>query len=731
MNKAFRIRTLLAASIAVLLLTPMTSSAIDVEVLFDFHLNSNDPNDGFGSMSGFFQLSTDPNGNPEGINFTAPMPKPDFFFQKDTLTEFGNGEVFDTTGVVDPNGTQVNAVGFSNQIFANNPLGGSPNGFYMGWGLGGPNGGDSRTVVLEGSFDGTDYTLPVELTYASGDFQWYLGTHFDNLTGDPNTGLGGFDVVTDNKFYQDREGVEWEELAFSMNGTRWGSDRPAFPLLQPEKVLSLPLNLQLNREYEYELEGYDRLGDRDCYVVRFEPLSDERSLYRGKVWIDSRNFVKLKIQAVQTNLSSPVVSNEEIHYYTLVEAPDGVSLYLLSKFDSRQIFLIAGRNLLVERQSRFSDFSINSPEFEAGRQAARSSEHIMLRDTEQGLRYLVKRGGDRVVSEKLTKTATALAMGTTIDPSYEFPLPILGISHLDFNFLNRDMQFSLLFGGVLAIGNIQAPSFLGTPLDMSIDFIGIALRGNDNLFDEGGEVIEERLLTRPLSTGLNIGWQFTDFQKLLGGLQLEYSEYKRADTTAEEFVTPSSTLTYGLSFGYEYKRGGYSLVTSASTASRASWKPWGDTASFDPETCRYQKYSVTLAKDFFFSAFQKVHFDVGYFGGTRLDRFTKYQSGMFDATRIHGVPSSAIRFDDLVLLRGAYSFNVFDQYRFDLFYDHGFGRDPSRGLDHVRLSGLGLALNLRGPRHTLIRAEVGKSFLPDVYHGSGTVVAQILVLKPL
>ena len=197
MNKTFRIRTLLAASIAVLLLTPMTSSAIDVEVLFDFHLNSNDPNDGFGSMSGFFQLSTDPNGNPEGINFTAPMPKPDFFFQKDTLTEFGNGEVFDTTGVVDPNGTQVNAVGFSNQIFANNPLGGSPNGFYMGWGLGGPNGGDSRTVVLEGSFDGTDYTLPVELTYASGDFQWYLGTHFDNLTGDPNTGLGGFDVVTE------------------------------------------------------------------------------------------------------------------------------------------------------------------------------------------------------------------------------------------------------------------------------------------------------------------------------------------------------------------------------------------------------------------------------------------------------------------------------------------------------------------------------------------------------
>ena len=77
--------------------------------------------------------------------------------------------------------------------------------------------------------------------------------------------IDSFDVIMESRFYSDREGSEWEELSFSFNGARWGSDRPAFPLLQPEKVLSLPLDLQLDQDYEYELKGRGRVGDRECY----------------------------------------------------------------------------------------------------------------------------------------------------------------------------------------------------------------------------------------------------------------------------------------------------------------------------------------------------------------------------------------------------------------------------------------------------------------------------------
>ena len=48
MNKTFRIRTLLAASIAVLLLTPVSSFAALVEIRFNFDLNSNVVADGSG-----------------------------------------------------------------------------------------------------------------------------------------------------------------------------------------------------------------------------------------------------------------------------------------------------------------------------------------------------------------------------------------------------------------------------------------------------------------------------------------------------------------------------------------------------------------------------------------------------------------------------------------------------------------------------------------------------------
>jgi hypothetical protein len=129
--------------------------------------------------------------------------------------------------------------------------------------------------------------------------------------------------------------------------------------------------------------------------------------------------------------------------------------------------------------------------------------------------------------------------------------------------------------------------------------------------------------------------------------------------------------------------------------------------------------------------FQKVHLNAAYFGGRRLDRFSRYQFGLFDDTRIHGVPASGIRFDRLGMVRGSYSFNLLDQYRFDVFLDQGWGRDDERGIAWRPLTGTGIALNVRAPWSTIFRADIGKSFLPSEYRGQGSLTAQIMVLKPL
>ena len=90
--------------------------------------------------------------------------------------------------------------------------------------------------------------------------------HFRPTMTDP-----GYDVVTDNRYYVADDGIEWEELSFSVNGSKWGADRPPFPLLQAEKVLSLPLQLRFDNDYRYRLAGTERVGEYDCYVVRFDP----------------------------------------------------------------------------------------------------------------------------------------------------------------------------------------------------------------------------------------------------------------------------------------------------------------------------------------------------------------------------------------------------------------------------------------------------------------------------
>ena len=68
------------------------------------------------------------------------------------------------------------------------------------------------------------------------------------------------------------------------------------------------------------------------------------------------------------------------------------------------------------------------------------------------------------------------------------------------------------------------------------------------------------MLTWPLTTGFNLGWQATPFQKATFQYQFRFDGYVHDRTTADTFETPSSTVTNGVGGAYEYRRGGYSLL---------------------------------------------------------------------------------------------------------------------------------------------------------------------------
>ena len=301
----------------------------------------------------------------------------------------------------------------------------------------------------------------------------------------PNVADPGFDVVTENRFFVQGRQTELEERSFQLNGTHWGSDRPPFPLIQAEKVLSLPLDLRLTSDYRYMLEGVTEVDGRECFVVRFDPVRNDVALYAGTVWIDRQTYLRIKAHTVQTRLGAPVLSSEETQRFTLVGTLGGRDVYLLTDLVGHQNVLIAGRSLMVERSVTLRNFRLNPANFEAERQVARASDHVMYRETDRGLRYLVKRDGVRVVDDQTT-SAKAMLLGVTIDPGYDFPLPLGGINYLDFEFLGPDSQLAVLFGGVLALVNIQRPQLIGDSVDGSFDLFAIAVPGSDRNLRRAG-----------------------------------------------------------------------------------------------------------------------------------------------------------------------------------------------------------------------------------------------------
>jgi hypothetical protein len=102
---------------------------------------------------------------------------------------------------------------------------------------------------------------------------------------------------------------------------------------------------------------------------------------------------------------------------------------------------------------------------------------------------------------------------------------------------------------------------------------------------------------------------------------------------------------------------------------------------------------------------------------------------MFDDTRIHGVPASGVRYAELGMLRAAYTMNIFDIYRVDLFAEQAWGHDRREPWEPI--TGIGAAVHFRAPKSTILRADFGKSFLADRFQSVGSYTLQVLILKPL
>jgi hypothetical protein len=140
----------------------------------------------------------------------------------------------------------------------------------------------------------------------------------------------------------------------------------------------------------------------------------------------------------------------------------------------------------------------------------------MVRDTDQGLRYLERRGdGTRVVKEGYDSSKLFALGGIHHDEGLDYPVvPLGGIDYFNFNVANRGMQSNVFFAGVVLAANLHKPNAFGTRTNIGGDMFGIAVPTTNTIFRNGEETPEEEVKSVPIFIAGRIGHPVLGFGKL-------------------------------------------------------------------------------------------------------------------------------------------------------------------------------------------------------------------------
>jgi hypothetical protein len=549
----------------------------------------------------------------------------------------------------------------------------------------------------------------------------YTAVNTTHLRFQPNAGANSIQASLAGPFFWSREGgADWAWESLYVNGVRWrGKTLPEIPLIQPEKAAALPLEIHFTRDYRYRLRGTATIGGRDAWVVDFAPEGPGaagRRLYQGTVWIDRTLYARLRTRAVQIGLQGEVISNEETLDYRPVDALGQTAPWSAESFVlplhmlAEQILSVLANPVRVERETTLDRVQINPPDFQARKQTVEATDVTMVRDTDQGLRYLVKKGeGPRVVKEGFAKSKLFALGGLFVDDALDYPLPLAGVNYFTFDFKNSGKQLNVFFAGALLVASASEPRLGGSDFDAGTDLFAVALPFTDNLYVGGHEVVDQQIKVRPATFSLRAGHPLGNFVKISAEYGLLYSAYSRNSKTAGDFVLPSDNLLQSVGGRLTVTRGGYTLSGQYSYNMRSSWRSWGQPGNpdFNPADRHFTRYSLTASKDWYLPAFQKIGTELDYFSGSHLDRFSKYQFGFFGGTRIHGYRSNAVRAQQAYVGHLSYGFDFGSAFRLDALFDAALATDKLDNLHHTLLAGTGVAGSLMGPWQTLVTLDVG------------------------
>jgi hypothetical protein len=294
--------------------------------------------------------------------------------------------------------------------------------------------------------------------------------------------------------------TEMEQRDIRVNGAAVAggsaTSAPKLPLIEPERVATPPLTIMLNEAYRYSLVGHERIDGAPTYVVQFGG-SDAH----GRAWIDATTFALRRLETVQARLQGPIVSSEQHEEFAPFQVHDEI-VWLPVRTNVFQTYEGAGHRTPIHRVIEMPNYDINPADFDAQLQAAHASPHLMLRETPQGFRYLLRERDDRTESARVVaphageRIRTAV-VGLLVDPNISVPLPFAGLSYVDLNLFDTGAQLNAFFGGSYGQLSWSVPSVGGTRWQAHGRLFAIGAKFNDRAFRGGVEQYDENITQRP------------------------------------------------------------------------------------------------------------------------------------------------------------------------------------------------------------------------------------------
>ena len=542
-------------------------------------------------------------------------------------------------------------------------------------------------------------------------------------------------ISSETTIYMGRDTTEIEQRAIRVNGIAFsGKTIPRLPIIEPERVASPPLAIELTNRYQYRLAGRDTFEGTPCYVVAFEPEANpednSRPLFRGQAWIAMDSFAMLKVAAAQTALRGAIVASEQTDEFRQVQP----GIWLLARSDVRQMYEGAAHRTPIHRVLAISRTEVNPPDLKERRARAYGEASLMLRDTPQGFRYLKKEtepGKDAPEIAGRANRVRTLIGGVIIDPNISVPLPFAGISYVDFNLFDTGTQFNGFFGGTYGQLAFSIPSLGGSRWQLAGRAFAIASTYNDRAFVNGREIYEEDIRQRPAAASVWLLRPLTPRISIRAGYDLDYTHLTGGDQTALDFSVPADQVVHGVRLGVDVQRAGWNGSVWWNAARRAGWREWGRNrpGEYDPAQRDFQRYGATLARSAVVTPHLVARAEAAWMAGRDLDRFSRYSFGTFD-NRLRGYPSALIRYDRGAVVRTALAWGVSKLVRVDGFFDSAWAHDPGFGQGLRNYTGVGGAAETPAPFGTLLALEWGYGFRGVNTNGSlGTQVIRVSGVK--